>query len=131
MPLRIKLPANDKLIINGAVLENGGDSTILVVHNRADILRRKEIMQEEDAISPARMVYYSLQCAYMFEDMRAEYLKSCLRYLDSYIEAAASAAPLISEIKEMIAAGQFYRALKRSHELIKHESIRLGTPVGE
>ncbi len=129
MPLRIKLPANDKLIINGAVLENGGDSTILVVHNRADILRRKEIMQEEDAKTPARMVYYSLQCAYMFEEMRGDYLQSCLRYLDSYLQAAASATSIVVEIKEMIAAGQLYRALKKSHELIKHESVRLGIPV--
>ncbi len=130
MPLRIKLPANDKLIINGAVLENGGDATILVVHNRADILRRKEIMQEEDAKTPARLVYYSLQCAYMFEDMRADYLNICGKYLESYLQAAKSAEALITEIKDMIAVGQLYRALKRSHELIKHESVRLGTPVG-
>ncbi len=129
MPLRIKLPANDKLIINGAVLENGGDATILVVHNRADILRRKEIMQEEDAKTPARLVYYSLQCAYMFEDMRADYMNLCNKYLDSYLQAASSAAPLIEEIRGMLAMGQLYRALKRSHELIKHESVRLGTPV--
>ena len=50
MPLRLKLPHGDRIIVNGAVLENGSEATMLVFHNHADILRRKEIMQEADAL---------------------------------------------------------------------------------
>ncbi len=73
MPLRIKLPSKERIIINGAVLENAGEATTIILHNHADILRRKAVMREADAQSPARRVYYALQCAYMFDVERSRY----------------------------------------------------------
>ena len=52
MPLRIKLPSKERIIINGAVLENAGEATTIILHNHADILRRKEVMSEADAKVP-------------------------------------------------------------------------------
>ena len=59
MPLSIKLPSKEKVIINGAVIENTGDSTTIVLHNRVDLLRRKEVMAEEQATTPAKRIYYA------------------------------------------------------------------------
>ena len=56
MPLRIKLPAKEKIIINGAVIENAGEATTIILHNRVDILRRTEVWTEQDALTPARRV---------------------------------------------------------------------------
>ena len=124
MPLRIKLPSKERIIINGAVLENAGEATTIVLHNRADILRRKEVMSEEDAGSPARRVYYALQCAYMFEDERARYKQVATEFLNQYAEAAPSAADLVEKVRESIEADKLYNALRATHPLIEHEIER-------
>ena len=122
MPLRLKLPHGDRIIVNGAVLENGGEATMLVFHNRADIMRRKEIMQESDALSPSRRVYYALQCAYIFEQKRASYLEIFERYLCEYENAAPSAAPIAHQLRESLQTDKIYLALKECRKLIQHES---------
>ncbi len=122
MPLRLKLSHGDRIIVNGAVLENGGDATMLVFHNRADIMRRKEIMQESDALSPSRRVYYALQCAYIFEQQRSSYLEIFERYLSEYEKAAPSSAPIAQNLRASLQNDKIYLALKECRNLIQHES---------
>jgi flagellar protein FlbT len=124
MPLRIKLPGKERIIINGAVLENAGDATTLIVHNRADILRRKEVMSEEDAMSPARRIYYFLQCAYMFEDDRPQYHQMALEFLKQYETAAPSSQDIVNAVRGQLSDGRFYNAMKGTHALIEHETER-------
>lgn len=124
MPLRIKLPSKERIIINGAVLENAGEATTLVVHNRADILRRKEVMTDSDAQSPARRVYYALQCAYMFEDERPRYRQMALEFLQQYETAAPSIGEIGEKIRAEVGKDQLYNALRTSHALIEHETER-------
>ncbi|MEQ8442058.1 MAG: flagellar biosynthesis repressor FlbT [Alphaproteobacteria bacterium] len=124
MPLRIKLPSKERIIINGAVLENAGEATTIIVHNRADILRRKEVMSEADAQSPARRVYYALQCAYMFEDERPRYKQVAMEFLSQYEAAAPSAGELTATIREETENDRLYNALRSAHRLIEHEVER-------
>lgn len=130
MPLRIKLPSHDRIIINGAVLENAGDSTTLVVHNRVDILRRKEVMAEEEATTPARRVYYALQCAYMFDEDRSRYITLALEFLSQYRDAAPSSADIVAKIADEIGEGRLYGSLKATNDLIEHEAERLKVATG-
>lgn len=124
MPLRIKLPSKERIIINGAVLENAGEATTIVLHNRADILRRKEVMSDQDAQSPARRIYYALQCAYMFDDERPKYRQIALEFLQQYENAAPSAKEIVDKIRGEIEKGGLYNALRATHPLIEHETER-------
>ena len=125
MPLRIKLPSKEKIIINGAVIENAGEATTIILHNKVDILRRKEVMREEDALTPSRRIYYTLQSAYLFKDERDKYLDIALNFIKEYEEAAPSASEDCGIIKGFIADDNFYDALRKTAELITHEAERL------
>ena len=125
MPLSIKLPAKEKIIINGAVIENAGDATTIILHNKVDLLRRKEVMTEAEATTPAKRVYYTCQCAYLFDDQREEYLKILLDFVHDYATAAPSSADICQEIQKLITEERYYTALKRSQKLIQHEAQRL------
>ncbi|MBP5856100.1 flagellar biosynthesis repressor FlbT [Marivibrio halodurans] len=127
MPLRIKLPAKERIIVNGAVIENAGDATTIVLHNRADVLRRKEVMSEGEATTPARRVYYALQCAYMFDEERPRYAEHARQFLHQYIEAAPSAAEIAARIEGMIDAGKLYNALRATQDLVDHETERMSS----
>lgn len=131
MPLRIKLPSKEKLIINGAVIENSGEATTIILHNRVDILRRKEVMSEEEANSPARRVYYSLQCAYLFDNDRPRYLDLYRQFSSDYREAAPSADVILAEVDALVDAEKFYDALRKTQELMDHEADRLEAVTSE
>lgn len=125
MPLRIKLPAKEKVIINGAVIENAGDATTIILHNKVDILRRKEVMSEEDAVTPSRRVYYALQCAYLFKNERKKYLISFQEFLNDYVAAAPSSADMAGKVVDLVDQERYYEALRKTLKLVEHETERL------
>jgi flagellar protein FlbT len=125
VPLLIDLKPGEKMIINGAVIENAGANTKLRVHNEASILRQKEILTGEEATTPASRVYFCLQNAYIFPDKRAHYIDLFGRYLQEFVEACPSAEDIAAELLAEIGAGHHYKALKASRKLLKHETMVL------
>ena len=122
MPLTIDFKAGDKIIINGAVIENLGSNSKLSVHNQAAILRGKEILSEEDSKTPASRVYFALQCAYIFPQAQAEYGASFEAFLNEYLVACPSASEIGDVIRKEVESGMLYKGLKSAQKLIVHES---------
>ena len=91
MPLKLDFKAGEKLVINGAVVENVGGNAKLLVHNESAIIREKEILTQAETNTPAARVYFALQCAYMFPRHEEEYLATFREFLGDYIKAAPSA----------------------------------------
>lgn len=131
MPLIIDLKPGEKVIVNGAVIENAGSSTKLRIHNNSNILKQKEIMVEQDAQTPASRVYFCLQCAYIFPTERVKYVKMFQDYLFQYVEACPSARDLAIEIAHEADAGNYYKALRAARKLLKHEDALLKHMRGE
>lgn len=125
MPLLIDLKPGEKVIINGAVIENAGTNTKIRIHNESNILRQKEILTSEEATTPASRVYFCLQNAYIFPEKRDHYLKSYESYLAEYLEACPSATDIGNDVREEIVLGHYYKALKASRKLLKHEGSLL------
>lgn len=121
MPLVITMRPGDKIIVNGAVIENTGTQSRLTLHNQAVLLRGKEVMQEDDVCTPASRVYYALQCAYVFPEKQAEYLAAFQALINDYEEACPSAAPITTAAKAFVADGHLYKALRASQSLLSHE----------
>lgn len=121
MPLLIDIKPGDRVIINGAVIENAGGNTKLFVHNQAAILRGKEVLSEEDCGTPAVRAYFALQCAYIFPDKHDQYLPQFDKLLGDYLAACPSAAPIGEQIRKEIKDDKLYRALKSAQKLIQHE----------
>ena len=122
MPLTIDFKAGDKIIINGAVIENLGSNSKLSVHNQAAILRGKEILSEEDSKTPASRIYFALQCAYIFPQAQAEYVASFEAFLNEYLVACPSASEIGDVIRKEVESGMLYKGLKSAQKLIVHES---------
>lgn len=121
MPLIIELKPNEKLIINGAVVENIGPNTKLRVLNDCSLMRQKEILSDTDAITPAARVYYALQCSYIFPEHKDQYLEVFNQYLLGYLEACPSARDIGVKIATALSSGQVYKALKAAKALLEHE----------
>lgn len=125
MPLKMTLKPGERIIVNGAVLENGGGEAHLVFLNDAAFMREKDILSEVDALTPASRVYFALQCLYIFPAKRDHYGSILEGLLDDYLDAAPSSAAIIETVKDQVTRGEFYHALKSVRALIVHEKERL------
>ena len=121
MPLKIEIKSGDKLVVNGAVMENVGSNATLLFLNEAAIIREKEILSQSESSTPASRVYFALQCAYMFPDKKDDYLKAFEELLGDYVKACPSAQPIGEKIKEKVNKGNLYQAMRAIHELVLHE----------
>lgn len=121
MPLKLDFKAGDKMVINGAVVENIGHNASLLIHNEAAILREKEILSEAETGTPAARVYFALQCAYIFSDKKEHYLSLFRQFLEDYMTAAPSSRPIGEEILAAVDSGRVYKGLKLTQKLIGHE----------
>ena len=121
MPLKLDFKSGDKLVINGAVVENIGHNASILIHNEAAILREKEILTESETGTPAARVYFALQCAYIFHEKKAHYLSLFRQFLNDYVAAAPSAKEIGDQISAAVDAGKIYKGLKLTQKLIGHE----------
>lgn len=123
MPLSIPLPAGAKIIINGAVIENSGSANIsLTVHNKANILRDKDVLTQPEANTPAKEIYHAIQNAYLFDANRAEWETIGDALMDRFQAAWPTSAPIIAHLRELIADDKLYNALRASRRLIALEA---------
>jgi flagellar protein FlbT len=130
MPLAINLKPNERLIINGVVLQNSGAAAKLLIHNNAAVLREKDIITEADATTPARRIYFAIQCTYLFPAKQAVYSPLIQQFIQEFDSAAPSTAALTGEIRASIEEGALYRALKLAKRLIAREQEILNGASG-
>lgn len=127
MPLRLRLAAHEFIVVNGAVLTNGDYRTTLIVRNFAHIMREKDVLQEEDATTPTRRLYYLVQAMLMQPPPSAELLVDYEHTLTelraAYIKPATLAT--LADTACLVEAGDYYKALTRLQPLIQYEAALL------
>src|ERR1700733_6708501 len=131
MPLTINLKPKERLIVNGVVIENSGTPSKILIHNTAALLREKDILTEAHATTPARRIYFAIQCEYLFPGKEALFLPIIYEFLREFGEAAPSTATLVHEIRDLVDGRELYRALKSARQLIQREQEILNDCPGE
>ena len=126
MPLKIQMKPKERVIINGAVIEGHDDArTEIVVLNNASVMRQKHILQQEEANTPVKRLYFALQMLYIEDRENHEpYKKSFEQYHKDLDETLSLPAIKVSLglIKQAVDQEKYYDALKVCRELIKVEA---------
>lgn len=128
VPLKLSLRPSERFVVNGAVVQNGDRRCVLVLQNHASILREKDIMQPEEAASPARRIYFPIMLLYL-EEGDAQMLRDEAQLRLGEFAAAitqSEARQECAELAEDLAGGRFYRALTRCRKLMAYEESVLG-----
>jgi len=121
MPLTINLKPHEKLILNGVVIENSGPMAKILIHTNAALLREKDVLSEEKATTPARRIYFAIQCQYLFSGKGDLFFATIEQQMKEYAERRPESAGTLREIRGLLDDGQFYRALKSAKLLIQAE----------
>jgi len=121
MGLKITLKPGERMVIGGAVITNGGQKTNFIVENKVPILREKDILNAENANSPARRIYFTIQLMYIDGKNLKNHHKRYWELVKDFLEAAPSALNVIDKVSENILGANYYQALKSCKKLIAYE----------
>ena len=127
MALKLTLKPGERAAINGAVIVNGDRRASLVVENKARVLRESDILQPEDANTPAKRIYLPIMMMYLepadLTEMQAEYELRLRQFADAVINV--DALELCAKLAAHVANGDYYKALTVCRRLIEFEEERL------
>jgi flagellar protein FlbT len=123
MPLKLSLRPGEKFVVNGAVVQNGDRRGALVLQNKASVLREKDIMQPEEASTPARRIYYPIMLMYLDEGNRDALYGEFARRLAEFMGAVRNPEVLAEcvSVSREVMGGEFYKALMRCRKLISYD----------
>ena len=128
MPLKLSLKPGEKFVLNGAVVQNGDRRGVLVLQNKASVLREKDIMQPQDANTPARRIYFPVMMMYLDEANAQSFYDEFVRRLSEFMNVISNPdilAECVSCSKHVLAR-QYYKALMGARKIVEYEQQRLG-----
>jgi len=131
MPLKLSLKPHEKFVLNGAVVQNGDRRGVLVLQNKASVLREKDIMQAAEADSPARRVYFPVMMMYLDEAGAARSYDEFVRRMGEFMGVIRNPDVLADcvNVSRHVLSREYYKALMICRRLIEYEDERIGRHV--
>ncbi|MCC6304283.1 MAG: flagellar biosynthesis repressor FlbT [Rhodobacteraceae bacterium] len=123
--LVLKLAPGERVLINGAVIENGERrSRIAIVTPNAHILRLRDAIHPEEVTTPVRRVCYVLQLVLSGDVTPADARHQLLRGIEQLSQALRDddSRRLLGLATEALLAGEHYQALKALRTLLPREA---------
>ncbi len=122
--LVLKLGPKERVLVNGAVIENGDRRTRLsIVTPDANILRLRDAIHPEEANTPVRRVCYIAQLVLSgdadLEDAKSQLLRGMEQL--SQVFTDTDSRVLLSRATQHLVEGQVYQTLKSLRGLLARE----------
>lgn len=128
MPLKLSLKPGERFVLNGAVVQNGDRRGSLILQNKASVLREKDIMQAEDADSPAKRIYFPVMMMYLDEGSADKFYDEFVRRVTEFMSVVKNPDVLADCVaaSKHVMAREYYKALLAARKIIDYEEQRLG-----
>jgi flagellar protein FlbT len=132
MPLKLSLKPGEKFVLNGAVVQNGDRRGVLILQNKASVLREKDIMQVEEVTTPAKRIYFPVMMMYLDESQAPKVYDEFVRRLSEFMGAIRNPDVLADCVaaSKHVMAREYYKALMAARKLVDYEEQRLGNAAG-
>lgn len=127
--LILKLAPRERVLINGAVIENGDKrSRFSIVTPNASILRLRDAIHPGEVKTPVRRVCYMAQLVLSGDSDSAEMRPRLLRGIEqlSQILVDPDSRALLNRASNALIAGEHYQVLRALRALLPREERLLG-----
>ena len=131
--LVLKLGPKERVLINGAVIENGDRrSRLSIITPNANILRLRDAIHPEEVNTPVRRVCYIAQLVLSGDADAAEAKHQLLRGIEqlSQVLTDLDSRKQLASATEALMDEQFYQALKALRTLLPREERLLASAGG-
>lgn len=122
--LVLKLSPKERVLINGAVIENGDRrSRLSIMTPNAHILRLRDAIHPEEANTPVRRACFAVQLVLSGDSTPEKARHGLLRQVEelSQVFQDSDSRRILAEASEAIIEDQHYRALKSLRGMIPRE----------
>ncbi|MEM1104839.1 MAG: flagellar biosynthesis repressor FlbT [Pseudomonadota bacterium] len=123
MPLKLSLKPGERFVVNGAVVRNGERRGVLLLENRARVLREKDILQPEEADTPAKAAYFAVMQIYLIGAASGplhDQAQEALAALITTLPQGEARSPVLA-VSAALAAGNLYGALSNCRKLVQSD----------
>lgn len=123
--LVLKLAPRERILINGAVIENGDKrSRLAIVTPNANILRLRDAIHPEEVNTPVRRVCYIAQLVLSGDVDPKEARHQMMRGIEQLSQALtdADSRAQLNAATAAVAENQFYPAMKALRALLPREA---------
>ena len=131
--LVLKLSPRERVLINGAVIENGERrSRMSILTPDANILRLRDAIHPDEATTPVRRVCYAAQLVLSGDSNAEEARLPLLRRIEelSQVFQDSDSRTHLSRATEALVNGQYYQCLKALRCLLPREERLLAHGAG-
>ena len=112
MPLKIVLKPHEKLVVNGAVLQNGPHGAELHFLNQTRFLREKDILTEDQLDRVESVFYFLIQLLYIDPDSADLYRERLSHVTDGIRVAYPDRLEDLEALIALVEKGEYYKALR-------------------
>jgi flagellar biosynthesis repressor protein FlbT len=128
LPLKLSLKPGEKFVLNGAVVQNGDRRAVVILQNKASVLREKDIMQPDSVNTPARRIYFPVMMMYLDEGGANQYYNEFVLRMGEFMGVITNPAVLNEcvNISRHVMTKEYYKGLMLCRKLIEYEDERLG-----
>lgn len=122
--LVLKLGPKERVLINGAVIENGDRrSRVSILTPNANILRLRDAIRPDEVNTPVRRVCYIAQLILSGDADEKEGRLQLLRGVEQLSQALTDpdSRKQLTDATDAFVKGEFYRGLKRLRSLLPRE----------
>lgn len=121
MGLRIRLRPHERIVVNGCVVTNGDRRNTVTISSFGQVLRGKYILQEDEATTPVRKLYYAIQSALIDQGLTEESMpminqKGASAFVASNTDEERA---ILLTAMEWTHQGDLYRALTELRPLLE------------
>ncbi len=123
MALRLTLKPNEKIVINGCVIRNADRRQTLTIENQADVVRGVDLLDESDAATPVKEVYFFIQSALLRPEIRDDIAPEIQTRLGRLVPVFHDEiAGYLFEAANHVSARNYYKAMRALRHVIDYEA---------
>lgn len=120
MALRLTLKPNERIVVNGTLIRNGGRAGEIIIETHCRMLRESEIIREEEVDTPCKQIWMTMQVLHLADDP-SEAHTLLLTQATELMKVMPSAAPFIAAMSSAIEEAHTHKAIKEVKRLVQHE----------
>ncbi|WGM30624.1 flagellar biosynthesis repressor FlbT [Brevundimonas sp. NIBR11] len=123
MPLKLSLKPGEKFVLNGAVVQNGDRRGVLILQNKASVLREKDIMQVEEVTTPAKRIYFPVMMMYLDESAAPKVYDEFVTRLTEFMSATRNPEIMMEcvQTSKHVMSREYYKALMSARKIVDYE----------
>lgn len=130
--LRLKLRPNERVLINGAVIENGRTQTELrVLTSETKILRLRDALHPEHIDTPTKRVCYIAQLVVAgelsAEEALSKFVRGVVELKQVFLDPGSQAT--MDQAIRHARANSFYKAMQCMRRILTYEELVLQNPA--